>query len=118
MDIPCACSTDFVSNAHDGVHISHATFMLQRAFTHCGTHALRYLRYAAGVPRQGKSSILVAVKSLYSINGTVVPLSPILGTIQQVFPTGNVHMFVDEAHGMRIYGPGGGGMATLLGLEN
>ena len=52
------------------------------------------------------------------MNGTAVPLSPIFGTVQQVFLTGNAHMFVDEVHATRIYGPGGGRMATLLGLEN
>jgi 8-amino-7-oxononanoate synthase len=41
-----------------------------------------------------------------------------LNTMDRVFPTGDVHTVVDEAHTREIYGPGEGGMVALLELED
>ncbi|KAH9979899.1 pyridoxal phosphate-dependent transferase [Lactifluus volemus] len=64
------------------------------------------------------SSVFVAVESVYSMDGTVSPLREMLDIMDEVFPAGNAHMFVDEAHATGIYGPGGRGIVALLGLED
>ena len=62
--------------------------------------------------------MFVAVESVYSMDGAVAPLSAMLDTMDEVFPAGNAHLLVDEAHATGLYGPGGRGVVALLGLED
>ncbi|KAI9430357.1 pyridoxal phosphate-dependent transferase, partial [Lactarius indigo] len=55
--------------------------------------------------------------SVYSMDGTVAPLCAMLDTMDAVFPAGNAHMVVDEAHATGLYGPEGRGLVALLGVE-
>jgi 8-amino-7-oxononanoate synthase len=93
-----------------------------RSFAHNDVDALsatlRALRDEHAALREGTSSVIVAVESVYSMNGSVAPLRAMLDTIDEVFPAGNAHMVVDEAHGTGVFGPGGRGLVALLGVED
>jgi len=115
------------ASVHDGARASRVAPRLRRPFAHNDVRALRAalrelraecpalrLRDSEG----GESSVFVAVESVYSMDGTVAPLRAMLGVMDEVFPAGNAHLVVDEAHATGIYGPGGRGMVALLGLED
>jgi 8-amino-7-oxononanoate synthase len=110
------------ASVHDGIRASRIIPTLRRPFAHNDTCALRAtllaLQSENAMMRQGKSSVFVAVESVYSMDGTVSPLREMLDIMDEVFPAGNAHMFVDEAHATGIYGPGGRGIVALLGLED
>lgn len=57
----------------------------------------------------GKSSVFVAVESVYGMDGTISPLRVILHAKNEVSPAGNTYLVVDEAHATGLYGPGGRG---------
>ncbi|KAK0444606.1 aminotransferase [Desarmillaria tabescens] len=66
----------------------------------------------------GKSTVFVAVESLYSMDGDFSPLPQIIETLHRYIPKAYSHMFVDEAHTTGLYGPMGRGYAEQLGLQN
>ena len=110
------------ASVHDGARASRIAPSLRRPFAHNDVRllraALQALRTESDALREGESSVFVAVESVYSMDGTVAPLRAILDVIDEVFPAGNAHLVVDEAHTTGIYGPGGRGMVALLGLED
>lgn len=106
-------------------------------FTHNSLDSLRrvlcsLLESEAGV-REGRSAVFVAVESLYSMDGTVAPLSGIVAMLEELFGEGvgvggeeggrgrrrrEAYVIVDEAHATGIYGPQGRGMVAREGLED
>jgi 8-amino-7-oxononanoate synthase len=110
------------ASVYDGARASRIAPRLRRTFAHNDVDvlhvALRALKDECAALRGGKSSVFVAVESVYSMDGTVSPLRAILDTMDEVFPAGNAHLVVDEAHATGLYGPGGRGMVALLGLED
>lgn len=66
----------------------------------------------------GANSVFVAVESVYSMEGTFAPLLGIVELLEYLFPRGNAHFVVDEAHATGIYGPQGKGRVAQLGLES
>ena len=110
------------ASVHDGARASRIAVRMRRPFAHNDVRALRTalcaLRDEYAALREGKSSVFVAVESIYSMDGTVAPLRAILDTMKEVFPAGNAYLVVDEAHATGLYGPGGRGMVAQLGLED
>ncbi|KAH9981707.1 pyridoxal phosphate-dependent transferase [Russula compacta] len=110
------------ASVHDGARASRLAPRLRRPFAHNDPRALRAalwaLREECAAFREGECSVFVAVESVYSMDGTVAPLRVMLDAMDEVFPAGNAHMVVDEAHATGIYGPGGRGMVARLGLED
>ena len=110
------------ASVHDGARASRVKPRMRRMFAHndvCALRAaLRALRDECAALREGKSSVFVSVESVYSMDGTVAPLRAVLDVMNEVFPAGNAHLVVDEAHATGLYGPGGRGMVALLGLED
>ncbi|KAH8987434.1 PLP-dependent transferase [Lactarius akahatsu] len=109
------------ASVHDGARTSRIAPGRRRAFAHNDVRALRNvlcaLRDECAALRTGTASVFVAVESVYSMDGTVAPLCAMLDTMDAVFPAGNAHMVVDEAHATGLYGPGGRGLVALLGVE-
>jgi 8-amino-7-oxononanoate synthase len=109
------------ASVHDGARASRIAARMRRSFAHNDVRALRTalcaLKDQYATLREGKSSVFVAVESVYSMDGTVAPLRAILDTMK-VFPAGNAYLVVDEAHATGLYGPGGRGMVAQLGLED
>ena len=110
------------ASVHDGARASRIKARMRRSFAHNDVRALRTalctLRDEYTALRGGKSSVFIAVESVYSMDGTVAPLRAILDTMKDVFPAGNSYLVVDEAHATGLFGPGGRGMVAQLGLED
>ncbi|KAF2877771.1 putative aminotransferase [Massariosphaeria phaeospora] len=68
--------------------------------------------------KQGKRSIIIAVESVYSMDGDVCPLQELVDIAKDVCPKGNAQFVVDEAHSTGVLGPNGAGLVCALGLEN
>ena len=113
---------DIHASVHDGARTSRVVQHMRRPFAHNDVSALhaalRALRNECAALKEGKSSVFVAVESVYSMDGAVAPLRAMLDTMNEVFPAGNAHLLVDEAHATGLYGPGGRGIVALLGLED
>jgi 8-amino-7-oxononanoate synthase len=107
------------ASVHDGIRASRAAGV---AFSHNSVpdleRVLIQLRDERAGLRRGDSSVFLAVESLYSMDGTVPPLAEMVQLAQAVFPSGNAHFVVDEAHSTGLYGPLGRGLVSLLGLED
>ncbi|KAI0540916.1 putative aminotransferase [Xylaria digitata] len=68
--------------------------------------------------KQGKRSIIVAVESIYSMEGDVCPLLDLVEAAEEVSQEhGNVQFVVDETHSTGLIGPKGYGLVCELGLE-
>ncbi|KAI0788146.1 PLP-dependent transferase [Fomes fomentarius] len=65
----------------------------------------------------GKSTLFVAVETLYSMEGDYAPLREIFDVADELIPKGSVHIMVDEAHTSGIFGAQGRGLLFELGLE-
>jgi 8-amino-7-oxononanoate synthase len=66
--------------------------------------------------RRGKSCVIVAVESVYSMDGDICPLEEMVEVAREIFPE-NVEFVVDEAHSTGVLGPHGAGLVNELGLE-
>lgn len=108
------------ASVHDGVRASRASnaqFSFEHnSLTSLGDLLLRLLHGRPGL-RNGENSVFVAVESLYSMDGTLAPLTQIVELLETLFLKGNGYLIVDEAHSTGIYGPQGRGIVALLGLE-
>lgn len=68
--------------------------------------------------KQRKRSILVAVESVYSMEGDVCPLAELVEVANEVSQgSGNIQFVMDETHSAGIIGPNGTGLVCELGLE-
>ncbi|KAK0435258.1 PLP-dependent transferase [Armillaria borealis] len=66
----------------------------------------------------GKSTVFVAVESLYSMDGDFSPLPQIVESLHCHIPKAYCHMVVDEAHTTGLYGSMGRGYVDHLGLQD
>ena len=68
--------------------------------------------------KQGRRSILVAVESVYSMEGDVCPLLELVEIADELSEgLGNIQFVVDETHSAGLIGPNGTGLVCELGLE-
>ncbi|KAH8721496.1 5-aminolevulinate synthase [Phaeosphaeriaceae sp. PMI808] len=68
--------------------------------------------------RKRKRSILVAVESIYSMDGDVCPLEELIEVAEEISQgRGNIQFVVDEAHSVGVIGSNGSGLVCQLGLE-
>ena len=67
--------------------------------------------------KQGKRSVIIAVESVYSMDGDVCPLQELVDVTKEIFPRGNAQFVVDEAHSTGVIGSKGAGLVCELGLE-
>ena len=110
------------ASVHDGMRASHTASTSRFDFSHNSLPSFRKvlsaLRDARAGLRSGADNLFVAVESLYSMDGTLAPLSEIVDSLTEFFPLGNGYLVVDEAHATGVYGPQGRGLVTMLGLED
>ena len=66
----------------------------------------------------GKSTVFIAVESLYSMEGDFAPLTEIVRAMEELVPQSCGHIVVDEAHSTGLYGPQGRGLVAALGLAS
>ncbi|KAF2260234.1 putative aminotransferase [Lojkania enalia] len=97
--------------------------MARKEFTHNNVESFRstLLSIADSQPliRQGKRCVIVAVESVYSMDGDICPLQELVDVAREVFSEakGIVQFVVDEAHSTGILGKQGKGLVSELGLE-
>ncbi|KAL1757988.1 pyridoxal phosphate-dependent transferase [Schizophyllum commune] len=113
------------ASVHDGARI--ARVAKRYTFAHNDVQALKAVLKAAKEQHPGlaststsapKSSLFLAVESVYSMDGTIAPLVEMADALEEAFPSGNAHLVVDEAHATGLYGPRGLGRVAELGLED
>ncbi|EGE77426.1 8-amino-7-oxononanoate synthase [Blastomyces dermatitidis ATCC 18188] len=108
------------ASAHDGMRLSRASRKIP--FKH--NSADDFFRIAQSLLQEdhliasGERNVLVAVESLYSMEGDIAPIAELLEVIKTVFPRGNGYMIVDEAHSTGAFGPRGAGIVQELGVES
>lgn len=68
--------------------------------------------------RSGIHQVLVAVESVYSMDGDVAPIREMLQIMHRLLPKGNGHLIVDEAHSTGVFGAKGRGIVCELGVED
>lgn len=107
------------ASVHDGIKLSRARKTI--SFNHNSTASLREvlqdcLSEDTGLAN-GHRNVFVAVESVYSMEGTLAPLSEIVQLLDDLFPHQNAHLIVDEAHATGIYGSKGRGRVCEAGLQ-
>ncbi len=61
-----------------------------------------------------RASKLIAVESVYSMDGSVAPLTD----LTQIAKEYNALLYIDEVHAVGLYGAEGGGMTEAAGVQN
>lgn len=103
------------ASVHDGMRQSRAGACLP--FVHNSTEDLRtVLEQCKRAP--GTPNVFIAVETVYSMEGDLATLTEIVDLAEQLFPQGNAHVIVDEAHATGVYEDDGRGRVCELGLEN
>ncbi|KAI0197540.1 5-aminolevulinate synthase [Astrocystis sublimbata] len=107
------------ASTHEGMKQSLA--MVQVEFPHSDVEGFRSVLLeildSQSLVRQGKRSVIVAVESIYSMDGDVCPLEELIEVAMEVIPSGNIQFVVDEAHSVGVIGPDGAGLVCELGLQ-
>jgi 8-amino-7-oxononanoate synthase len=112
------------ASVHDGMRISRASRIpgSLQPFEHNSIVSLRSVIQLAvsnrpGL-RRGIGNVLIAVESLYSMDGDIAPMAEICDLVDELLPCKNGHLVVDEAHATGIYGSNGRGLVSFFGLED
>ncbi|KAF2868563.1 5-aminolevulinate synthase [Massariosphaeria phaeospora] len=108
------------ASTHEGMERSLA--IQKTGFDHNDTKAFRRtlssILESSPMVKQGRRSILVAVESVYSMEGDVCPLLELLEIADELSEgLGNIQFVVDETHSAGLFGPDGAGLVCELGLE-
>ncbi|KAL0942747.1 class II aminotransferase 8-amino-7-oxononanoate synthase [Colletotrichum truncatum] len=67
--------------------------------------------------QRGQRVVLIAVETVYSMDGDVCPLKEMVEAAKEVLPKGNFQFIVDEAHATGVIGEKGVALVSALGLE-
>ncbi|KAF1950139.1 5-aminolevulinate synthase [Byssothecium circinans] len=80
-------------------------------------HVLENLVDTNPLIRQGKKCVIIALESVYSMDGDVCPLKELVDVANESLPLRNKAFIVDEAHSAGLMGAKGEGLVSMLGLE-
>ena len=107
------------ASIHDGMRASKARSF---SFAHNSVQGLQKVLARLGDDHpelvSGGVSLFIALESIYSMDGSVVPLTQIVEMVDLMFPSKNAYIMVDEAHSTGLYGPQGRGLVSMLGLQD
>ncbi|KAI1099762.1 putative aminotransferase [Jackrogersella minutella] len=108
------------ASTHEGME--HSVVIQKTEFQHNDVKAFRNtllsILDAHPMIKQGRRSILVAVESVYSMEGDVCPLLELVEVADEVSQgNGNIQFVIDETHSTGLFGPNGTGLVCELGLE-
>lgn len=108
------------ASTHEGMERSLA--IQKTAFEHNDIKAFRKtlstILETSPMIKQGRRSILVAVESVYSMEGDVCPLLELVEIADELSEgLGNIQFVVDETHSAGLFGPDGAGLVCELGLK-
>ena len=105
------------ASVHTGMRASRVPVSRRRAVKHSDVADLK--RILAGIKGQGGSgTVFLALESLYSMDGDLCPLPAFLDTLDRYIPKSRQCVVLDEAHSTGVYGSGGRGIVSALGMEN
>ncbi|KAI8819350.1 pyridoxal phosphate-dependent transferase [Fimicolochytrium jonesii] len=112
------------ASMHDGIRMCRARRENVRSFRHNDVedlenvlvHMLGSEEEAAQNGRKYCKTVVVAIESLYSMDGDIAPLREIATLLSRF--DGRAILVVDEAHSTGTYGAGGRGLVSHLGLES
>jgi 8-amino-7-oxononanoate synthase len=108
------------ASVHDGMRLSRACGVM--AFKHNSVEnlrrVLRQIVDGKGAVGRRKGSVIVAVESIYSMDGDVAPLKEIVDAVDEILGRESGHVVVDEAHSTGVLGSRGRGLVSELGLED
>ncbi|KAG9240152.1 8-amino-7-oxononanoate synthase [Calycina marina] len=122
--VPLPCGAIIYDDAvhastHEGMKLSLASHQL--SFRHNDPDSLRdvlsELKESHTAFATGSSSILIAVESVYCMDGDICPLDELVQVAKELFPLGNAQFIIDEAHSNGVIGPKGADLVDMLGLE-
>lgn len=91
----------------DGCRLSKGKF---RVYRHKDTEQLRRLLSS----RKGKQNTLIVTDGVFSMDGDIAPLPEILSLAEQY----EAFIYLDDAHGTGVLGPGGRGTCEHFGLSS
>jgi len=94
------------ASCHEGLRLCRAA---TRQFKH---NDLESLRVALQEESRPQRHVLIAVESVYSMDGHLAPLQGVCDLAKEF----GAEVIVDEAHGTGIYGPQGRGLCQQLGV--
>ena len=92
----------------DGAHQAEGAV---RYFRHNSVTSLR--RRVEEWAADSKGGALVAVDSVYSMEGDIAPIAPLAAVCQEL----GARILVDEAHALGVVGPSGAGVAAGVGVQ-
>jgi 8-amino-7-oxononanoate synthase len=108
------------ASVHDGMKLSKSKTKL--SFLHNDLDSFREtlkgLSSANEKLRKGENSVIIAVETVYSMEGDLAPLKELVQIAKEEFPLGNASFAVDEAHATGLFGLNGRGLVAHLGLED
>ncbi|KAF2738975.1 PLP-dependent transferase [Polyplosphaeria fusca] len=107
------------ASVHEGMRLSRATKCVpfkHNSVSHLRAMLLQCQSESSGL-NMGKSSVIIAIESTYSMDGDLAPLKEIVETVEEVLPEGCGLVVIDEAHSTGVLGPQGRGLVSSLGLE-
>ncbi|KAK6910154.1 hypothetical protein I203_104185 [Kwoniella mangroviensis CBS 8507] len=119
-------STDWViydelvhASVHSGLRASRVPLDRRLPFDHNDPHSLEDVlkRITSQGSSTDKSTVFVAMESLYSMDGDFSPLPSLLDTLERFVPRERQCVVVDEAHSTGVYGEQGRGIVHALGEE-
>ena len=122
------------ASVHSGMRASRVPLSRRKAVRHSDVADLRRVlgeiqRHEAGRGVQGvtpaetsrmgkgKGTVFLALESLYSMDGDFCPLPEFLAVLDEYIPRERQCVVLDEAHSTGVYGAGGRGIVSALGLE-
>jgi 8-amino-7-oxononanoate synthase len=107
------------ASIHDGMRKSRAK---TASFRHndCGDLGCRLtaIREENETIACGENHVFVALESFYSMDGDLVPIEDIIGTVRDALPLGNHMLGIDEAHSNGLVGLNGSGVVCYYGMEH
>ncbi|KAH9933640.1 PLP-dependent transferase [Epithele typhae] len=108
------------ASTRDGINMSRCRHS-QYGFAHNSVASFREVLQKTLVRHPniaaGKSTVFIAVETLYSMDGDFCPLRQIIETVEELVPKGSAHIMVDEAHTSGLFGDGRG-LVPELGLQD
>lgn len=110
------------ASVHEGAKQSLAMHKVEFAHNDIDAFRSTLLEIMESQPlvRKGKRSVVVAVESIYSMDGDICPLQDLVEVANEVSGSQgsmSIQFVVDEAHSVGVIGPNGGGLVCELGLE-
>ncbi|KAF1911517.1 pyridoxal phosphate-dependent transferase [Ampelomyces quisqualis] len=108
------------ASVHDGMRLSRAAQRIP--FMHNSVNDLRRILQGlvegSEVEGATKRNIFVAVETIYSMDGDIVPLKAIVDAVEEIVGSRLGYVIVDEAHSTGVVGSQGRGLVCELRLED